>query len=210
MRTILILVVLFITSCNRKEEKKSLFSEKISAQKFDLKAFEKKAKIKRAIKDGRLINVRESELIKNDSIFKWEEEENTFYEEKIKDGEKFKKISNYNKTTLFALNNSTLFCNIAIGITKIYSDKGQIVKEINNDENYPFSIYDLIIKIKKSHNIDLNKGLEVRGVNRYFDTSFNKFIYSINYKDNLNPAKYIIVDAKNGKILKEGLLTIVI
>lgn len=211
MRTFFLLALLFLYGCNRQQENTIPINEKVTSKKFNLDSFKKKAKLKKIIRDAKFVYIGECEFIENDSIYKWEEQEKVFYEEVKNINGKFKRVSNYNKETLLISSGATFFYRIPIGITRLYNQKGQLIKEINNDENYPFSIFELIIKLRATHNINLDGGQQVGGVDRYFEKSFNRYIYSINYKNAIdNQLKYIVVDAKNGKILKEGILTLII
>ncbi len=170
-------------------------------KKFDMEKFQERTK-----SDG---NSKEYEYVKSDTIFKLMENKNSFYEESKKVNEKIKNVANYDKDDLHLKSTATYFYQIPIGKTLIYNEDGQIVSEINNDENYPFSVYDLTGKIKTAYGIDLNTSSKVRRVDRLFDDSFNRFIYVVNYQNEQEPVKYIVLDAQNGEILKEGIVTIV-
>jgi hypothetical protein len=197
-----ILAFVVLISCNgQKKENPNILKEKKVMKKFDIEEFKKKTNLNDSNK--------QYEYIKNDSVFKLMENKNTFYEESKKVNEKIKNVANYDKQDFHIINSAKYFYRIPIGKSQFYNEEGQVVNEIDNDLHYPFSIYDLIDKIKTTHNIDLNTSTKARGVDRLFDETFNKYIYSVNYKNENEPTKYIIVDAQTGEILKEGILTII-
>jgi hypothetical protein len=100
----------------------------------------------------------------------------------------------------------TRFYDSSIDIFRRYNEKGEIIEEINRNENFSFSVYDLIEKIKITHKINLNDGELDRHVFRGIDKEINKPIYKIKYDINKNDGtyKYITVDGETGQILSEG------
>ncbi|UFH35080.1 hypothetical protein [Flavobacterium acetivorans] len=104
------------------------------------------------------------------------------------------------------------FYDFSFGFFRRYNGKGELIEEINRDENYPFSVYDLIEKIKVTHQIDLNNTSEKSYVTRNFDKSRN--IYMIVYEKDKNKilqngqSKYITVNGQTGEIVSEGITKI--
>ncbi|MGC4042037.1 MAG: hypothetical protein QM710_14930 [Flavobacterium sp.] len=196
-----IIAFLFLASCmQKKKENPNIQNEKRTMKKFDIEEFKAKTNLQ---DDGKRY-----EYVKNDSVFKLMENKNSFYEESKKVDEKIKSVANYDKEDFHIINSAKYFYRIPIGKTLFYNKEGQIINEIDNDADYAFSVYDLINKVKTTHNIDLNTSPQTKGVDRLFDETFNRYIYSVNYQKENEPVKYIIIDAQTGEILKEGILTI--
>lgn len=201
---IIILFYIFLISCNgQKKYDAKPINEKIIIKKLDNASLNKILKINKKYQNIIFTN--------KDTIVELVDNDDYFLESKSKKGESiFNRIA-YDKKSHLMIASGAVFIKIKIGIHRKYNEKGQIISEINYDDNYPFSIYELIEKIKLTHKIDLNDTSKIRAVEREFDESFNKFIYAIRYKNNENePLKYIVVDAKTGVILKEGIVKIIV
>lgn len=102
-----------------------------------------------------------------------------------------------------------LFYNFRIGIWKEFDESGKIIKEINEDEPYQFSIENLEVKMRELKVNIMNENSEVR-VNRLILE--NKPVYVITYPVNIIEPDYrikLLMDATYGKILeKEEFLQI--
>ncbi|UFH35081.1 hypothetical protein [Flavobacterium acetivorans] len=195
-KAIMIISCIFLMGCNTYKKQIKPINNKIIMKKFDLESFKKNNKGKK-----------EYEIVKGDSIFKRSDENDCFYEEAKKMNGKFKTISNYYKETLMIKNSGNYFDQMPYGVAKFYNEKGEITKEINYDENYPFSVYDLIARIKTTHQMDLNDEKNNISVSREIDRETGKHIYVIFYDKTDNGSycyKYINVDGVTGQILSEG------
>lgn len=202
-KAILIIVFALLVGCNgeKKNNNTTIRNKENGMKKFDIEEFIQKTQ-------GQGDN-KQCEFSKNDSVFKLMETPESFYEESQKNNEKFRSVASYDKQDLHIVSSTQYFYKIPIGKTKFYNEEGQVVSEKNNDEHYPFSVNALINKVKLSHGIDLNTSSKVRGVKRKFDGTFGKYVYIVNYQNGDEPIKYIVVDAQDGEILQEGIVTVV-
>ena len=108
------------------------------------------------------------------------------------------------KTEILVLKGQS-FYNIPTGKWVYYDEMGRIKKEIDYDKSYKFSIKELIEKIKKEYDIDIEGeinspivGLETDNEgNKYFSISFDpKGLVNI-----YGERTYILVDVNTGKTL---------
>ncbi|UFH35062.1 hypothetical protein [Flavobacterium acetivorans] len=145
------------------------------------------------------------QFIKNDTFIELKDQGETYFESKRKSSESISNFIIYDKKNNLMIKSGTYFYNSPIGIYRKYNEKGEILEEINKDEGFSFSVYDLIEKIKLTHNVNLNDGKLDRSVHRGVDNKSGKLIHEINYDINVNKGdfKYIKIDAKTGEILSE-------
>lgn len=146
------------------------------------------------------------QLTQNDTIIELKDQGKTYFESKRKKDESFSNYTIYDKKNSMMIKSGTHFYNCPVGIYKKYNEKGELIEEINRDENFTFSIYSLIEKIKKTYDINLNDGKQSRSINRGIDDQTGKLIYKIKYDINAIDGnfKYLIIDAKNGEIISQG------
>lgn len=111
------------------------------------------------------------------------------------------------------------FNDFPIGITKEYDENGKLIKETDNDKNYPFKVEDLCKLIKEEYDVDLmvkanpNKEELQYRVSRSYDPSTLKHLYLVSFTYGnsdiepgdkiLPPIKVVYIDGSNGKILYE-------
>lgn len=206
-RIVISLICIFLLSCNglKKEEIKSV-SNTVVTKKIKSNYLRKINEVNTKYK--------KIKIIENDSIIELLENGDSYLESRKKKNELICNRFAYNKKNNLLLESGNYFHDIPIGFLKKYDEKGRLIEEINKDKNYTFSIYDLIEKIKSSHQIDLNNDTEQNRVYRDFDKSINKYIYVITYEKDKNKAlqngksKFISVDGQTGKILSEGITEI--
>ncbi|OWP74044.1 hypothetical protein BWG23_15155, partial [Flavobacterium oreochromis] len=120
----------------------------------------------------------------------------------------------YNNTLL----KSTVreFNSFPIGITKEYDENGKLIKEIDNDKNYPFKVEDLCKLIKEEYGVDLmvksdyKKNILEYRVDRRYESLTQQYLYlvvfSCGYSDEGEgryPVKVVYIDGTNGKVLYE-------
>lgn len=195
-KTIMIMLCAFLMGCNiyKKENGIKPINGKIVMKKLDNNYLKKIKKENQKI-----------QLTENDSIIELEDNGDYYYERRQKNNEKLKKGFVYNKVTHLLVATGTLLDKLPIGIHKIYNEKGELIREINYDENFPFSVYDLIAKIKTTYQIDLNDIENDVSVGKLIDKETGKHIYVIYYDKSDNGSyKYITVDGATGQILSEG------
>ncbi|PKF75989.1 hypothetical protein CW752_01370 [Chryseobacterium sp. PMSZPI] len=66
----------------------------------------------------------------------------------------YKTIKTYHKNSS-PKSISKIFYSFPVGIFKEYDESGKLIREVNNDTPYKFSIDDLINKIKKEYDVDI-------------------------------------------------------
>lgn len=91
-----------------------------------------------------------------------------------------------------------------IGIGKKYDSEGNVIETKNWDVKYPFSVDQLIDKMKNDFDIDLIKTSNI-GVARYFDN--NIYIYSviIPYQGYTNEVREIKLNGSNGDVISDRI-----
>lgn len=146
------------------------------------------------------------QFAENDSVIELEDYKGVFLEHRRKNKEKLEKRFSYDKKTNLMISSGPYFYEIPIGFHQKYNEKGEVVEEKNQDKNFPFSVYDLIQKIKKTHHIDLNDTTRVIAVSRNFSESSNRHIYAIVYKNGEGEKKAMSIDGQTGEILYDGPL----
>ncbi len=106
---------------------------------------------------------------------------------------------------------SFLFYAFQYGIRKEYDDNGKLIKEINFEKDYKFSIENVCELIKKEYGIDLMKNTSNTDTIRYDCNRIKKEIFkgdirycyfvSIAYNTEGGASKLIAIDGTTGKIL---------
>lgn len=202
MRKLVVILFAIICqlSCNDKE--KSIIDDEYNFKKIDSENLKKLHKLKKEFQ--------KTKLIRNDSIIELSFTKDYYIESKNKIGESFYTHYSYNKNNHLINTISTTFKDMPVGFEKWFDENGKIVKSVNHDENYRFSIYELIKQIKKSHNINLNDNTMLQGIERKFDKKLNKFVYYVRYKLSKSDLKFIILDGQSGQIIEEGMSQIII
>ena len=94
------------------------------------------------------------------------------------------------------------FFNIDYGIWHFYSKIGKLEKEVNQDENYKFSIRQLIEKVKKEYHINLELK-EERGYVSRFNENGKYYYHLILFPKDIydEPTQHIMIDGQTGKNL---------
>jgi hypothetical protein len=94
------------------------------------------------------------------------------------------------------------FYGCSIGMWKEYDTKGNIVKKINHDEHFPFSIKKLAKKMAKEYNIDIMNPYYVRFLSRGVDNngmaSYTLGLYCT--AEDSEEDVTLIIDGKTGEI----------
>ncbi|AWK04001.1 hypothetical protein HYN56_07055 [Flavobacterium crocinum] len=97
-----------------------------------------------------------------------------------------------------------LFILLEIGKWSYYDENGKLIKEIDFDKPYKFSISDLINKFNKEYNLDLEKPKTVFNLYRYEEKEYlNIPIYEVGINKDAysSDIEYYLVDGNNGKTL---------
>lgn len=91
------------------------------------------------------------------------------------------------------------FYSIVVGKVYRYDINGQVVHEEDMDAPYKFSLEDLILKMKKEYGIDIEKGKNIRDINR-FTTDRGSF-YAISIILDNSKCDIYLFNGDDGKIL---------
>lgn len=113
----------------------------------------------------------------------------------------FEKVFGYSNSTKSLLGEAVEFYGVPIKKNIQYNEKGQIIKEIDYEKPYKFSIEDLIEKIKEEYNVDLGDKREGAFAGRREKNGI--FYYEVNLESKKEPQKidYILIDGNTGKTL---------
>ncbi|WP_154652543.1 hypothetical protein [Flavobacterium rivuli] len=144
-----------------------------------------------------------TQLIKNDTVFRFSKEDGKIRKEFFKRNENAKKIEMYDDQTFSPLSESSMFFNFPTGSYRKYDSKGNIIQEINYDKDYRVSLMDIISLAKAKFNIDITQKISGVGVTRGFDEHFKKNVYTLSLPVNEQSYRFVIIDATSKKILSD-------
>ncbi|OXA90471.1 hypothetical protein [Flavobacterium hercynium] len=102
------------------------------------------------------------------------------------------------------------FYQISIGIEKTYDEKGVHLYEIDNDKPYKFSLQQLIEKVKKEYDIDLEDRRQNAVADRWLEGDAQKPYYEVYMRSKKSPnyeMDCIIIDGTTGEILFKTILS---
>lgn len=151
------------------------------------------------------------QFVENDSVVEFTNEGTYFIETRRKKNEEIFNFFSYRKKDSSMFASGTIFHDIPIGFFRRYNEKGKLIEEINRDENYSFSVYELIEKMKIEYQIDLNNVAQQVYVYRDFNKRLQEYVYIIRFYDKTiinSQLRYIMVDAKTGNTVGEGITKI--
>lgn len=189
----LLTVILNINSCNTQINNK--LSENIM-KTFDIKTFEKNKNLKNGVNTftyeskGDIISLKESE--KDYVAIKSKKDEN--FIEKY-----FYRKSNY---TLRA--SQVFLLEMPVGTYKEYDENGEIINEINYEPKYPFTVLNLIEKVKNKFDIDITKKKQ-KLIIGFEDDIVPYYFVRFPLDDGLNTYKFIKVNANTGEIISVNI-----
>jgi hypothetical protein len=212
MKKVTIILILFcIISCRSQEIKQDkVNTNKYTMERFDIKKY----------RENKGINGYEFVSKDNENIRQIEHEDKTF-SENIK-----KNNSPYLIIKIFYLDGSLKminknFYNFQIEIKKEYDEVGKLIKEIDNDLPYKFSITDLQKKIIAEYQIDIiydyldSKSTEMT-VNRWtgYDKDFDIYkknvpMYQVHFSDKNNNDILLEINATTGATIKKMVNNVV-
>lgn len=123
----------------------------------------------------------------------------------------FKKYYEYNIKTLNVRVENTMFYNCAIGLRREFDERGELIKEIDNDALYKFTRQDLVEKMRNEYDIELIDLKEQKAKNN-FDTSLSRnaqtLLYYIHLPRGLDPQyggsrlEVFEIDGTTGKLIR--------
>lgn len=190
----------FLLSCNqsKKENMNIPINNTIIMKKINTDYLSK-------IKNNNLINEK-IQFVENDSNVILIDYGDRYFEGKRRCDESITNYFIYNKINNQMISSGTYFYNSPIDIYRKYNEKGEVIQETDKNKDFPFSVYDLIEKIKITNKINLNDGKTDRSVNRGIDGETGRPTYTIQFDINTveGHLNYITVDGKTGEILSEG------
>ncbi|MFV0329226.1 MAG: hypothetical protein ACK5KL_05260 [Dysgonomonas sp.] len=95
------------------------------------------------------------------------------------------------------------FHNLDCGVWKYYDEQGNVIKDVNWNASFKFSVEDLINMMKRSEDIDLLDGKSLFSIERYEKNNIHKSLYAIwiNSIENANMVDCFMIDGDNGDIL---------
>ncbi len=189
---IILIVCQFGCDCSKKNKMEK--NKIIIMEKFDIVGFNK--------------NKSENEYIiynENDTITKLYETDDYYMRELSLNGKNFKYKYCYNKKNGSLISEFSFFYNMPIGTWKEYDENGKIIKLKNYDENFTFTIDDLVLKLRTELKIDLNSNennqFESISINREYNKKTNKYFYNIDIPSHNGKYRFIKIDGISGKIL---------
>lgn len=95
----------------------------------------------------------------------------------------------------------TQFYSVYIGKDYYYDTTGNLVKEVDNDAPYKFSIDDLILKMKQEYNIDMEHVGKVRSLDRFAADNSVFYEVSIKVEGYTVLLNVYLINGTNGKTL---------
>lgn len=109
----------------------------------------------------------------------------------------------YNENGELTTTNARFYGN-PIGKLIYFNDKQQIIKEIDNDQPYPFTIEALAKLLKDNYDIDLYDKNQILVMQRYMDNlNMHKPVYEVYayQKKETNKLDGLLIDGETGKVL---------
>lgn len=184
-------------SCNNQKQTKINSVNNKTLEKFDLKKFN----------DKKIGNEYEYNI--NDTLVKLSDEGECFIKELRLNNQNYKYYFYYDKINNLLVSESSFFYEMPIGTWNEYNKEGNLIKSKNYDQNFTFTINDLILKLKSELNIDINNNtnnqFETISVRRGYNNEINRYVYYINIPINEVSSKFVMIDGKNGSILANNL-----
>ncbi|WP_253784716.1 hypothetical protein [Flavobacterium sp. HSC-32F16] len=166
-----------------------------TSEKFDLKKFN----------ENKLDSIYEYTL--QDTIVKLYESKDQYKKELVWDNHSFKQTSLYDKTTNLLVNQFCHFYAMPVGIWKSYDEKGVLISWKNYDENFDFTVKELIAMLKKDLQIDLINDTNYKSLlidrfsyKRLFLFTSYCYVLQLNLMEGTRTIK---IDGKTGEILSD-------
>lgn len=212
MKSIIFIIFFTISnSCHSKNQKYEVnFKSKIQLdtmkqnyiKKFDIDLFEKNVKAnssfegytnKENVEISQIMLIDNQNSSTNNIVKKYIQTE--LHNDRFEDVFVFDKTGNLREYSRY-------FSEVETGIWKTYSIDGKILKEVNKDEHYPFSVKD-VIDFSKKHKGNLSKNGSLK---RAFDEKLQKHVYETEWiveEPEKSYTKAFILDGASGGIIKE-------
>jgi hypothetical protein len=128
----------------------------------------------------------------------------TFQEEQSNNKNPYLYFKTYFSITKSVKATGQNFYDLEFGIWKEYDNKGNLIKETDYDEDYKFSIDDLIKKMRIEYNYDLMNVDKTYNLNRFVDKNNTRLpLYEVYYKDETNNQMLhsYIINGTTGEVL---------
>lgn len=144
----------------------------------------------------------EIKFTKDDTIYEVLDSNNQYVETRKKISESFTRHLVYDKKTLSLLKESTSFSKISYGIYREFDTMGNVLKEVNLDEKFEFSLDNLLKLVKIKYEVDFNQVLN-NSVYRGFDEHLGRYVYKIHQHIDDYKMRYIIIDGQTGDVISD-------
>ncbi|MGG7035085.1 MAG: hypothetical protein ACI7YS_07825 [Flavobacterium sp.] len=192
--------VFFVIGCNGQKDNKSVKDTIINSKYKKDTVMKKLDKVK--LEKYKTEN--QFKYTENDTVFKLEDQGENYKEIKNKIGERLKTINIYDKSKLVLIGEGKYLFDFPIGIYKEYDLKGNVVKERNFDEDFPFTFQDLKQKLLNESHVNIeNTDVDI-DINRGLDTSDMKYKYYLTlYNEDRSSYRYILIDGATGNTIKD-------
>ncbi len=198
MKHSVFLIALFALSCNSGTKNITSNKNNNNMEKFNIEEFRAK-KVQ--------INQMYSE-VKNDSIIETAEFDDSFvkYAKSLNNPLQNRKV--YNKETYSIMAEANYFFKFPVGISKKYNDKGEVIETKNWEENYKFSVDNLMNKMESEFKIDLATIKDV-GVDRRFESEKYIYFVMIPTHDLVGSMREIKIDGNTGNTISDEIIRLI-
>lgn len=139
-----------------------------------------------------------------DSVTRITDEGDGFKKHIFYNNNPFETIKLYSKETLNIKIEETIFYNFLTGIAKEYDSQGELIKEVNWDANYRFSVQQLIEKMMRQFNIDLLSRTG-KGVIRGYDHGYFYLVILNLTANSKGQTRQIKIDGDTGKVISDNI-----
>ena len=143
--------------------------------------------------------------VSNDTTFELYNNTDSFKEIVNVQGQIITKNSVYDKQTMRLISEHNLFFNCLVGVSNFYNKRGKLIKQIDQDKNYPFSIYKIIEKLQSDYKIDVWAEKQKLSILRSGPRN-NRFRYFILYYISRITSRSIIIDGVTGEVLEDRIV----
>ena len=142
----------------------------------------------------------------NDSIkIEFEELENNFYEKRINTKSLFSEVKYFDKKSKLLISETTFFQSNPIGVSKEYDSKGNVIKQINFDIHFSYSLDQLRADFISDFQIDIFDSHQKCNVIRDSDTDTSTY-YQITQSLDNDKFRCWSINGMKGKIESNELI----
>lgn len=197
------LCMISLLSCNGQQQGKTTKGDSTKTNNKLIKSNMKKLDITEFERSKTHVTDKTAELVKNDTLFKFSEDNQTIRKESAKAGENTKINEIFDKKSLSIIAEGKTFFNMPIGVYREYDPQGKVTKETDYDKNFKFSLDEVISLSKTKFKVDLNQKIARLNVSRGMDEDTKKNVYFLFLPVNDQSYRLVKIDAENGKIISD-------